>query len=122
MLAKIDFTVAGDACGAYSLEIDKSIYAPREDIVVRVKGAPRYMLNDGAMVGLYYALAPPDKFIFYMFIDERDRQITLDAPYEPGKYEVRSYANNLILVESTLVASAPFEVRAAAEAEAAAED
>jgi hypothetical protein len=110
LAARLDFVVDGDALGAFSLAIDKPRYGPYEDIPVRIRGVPRAMLEDGALVGIYRAGAEPEKFLVYVLIGERDRLVTLDAPYEAGEYEVRAYANNRIFAGSTLVAKAPFTV------------
>jgi hypothetical protein len=110
LIARIKLIVEGTAAGAFSLALDKSRYAPREDIVITVRGVPRSMLDDGAHVGLYRAGSVPDDFLGYALIGERDRRITLDAPPEEGLYEVRAFASSSVFALSTLAASVPFEV------------
>ncbi|MDR2075926.1 MAG: toll/interleukin-1 receptor domain-containing protein [Desulfovibrio sp.] len=110
LVARIGFSVEGTAEGAFSLAIDKSRYAPGEEIVIMVRGVPRTMLDDGALVGIYRAGAPPDAFQTYVLIGERDRQFSLDAPFDEGRYEIRSYATSSVFAESTLAARAFFEV------------
>jgi hypothetical protein len=111
-LAQADkIAVSGRAQGAFKVEFGpKSVYAPYESIPVKVREVPRHMIDDGAMAGLFRKGAPPDNFIVYINVRQRDQDMSLEAPYEPGDYEVRLLATNAVMAEATLVDSFPFKV------------
>ncbi|MDR1921963.1 MAG: toll/interleukin-1 receptor domain-containing protein [Candidatus Adiutrix sp.] len=109
--ARVPITVEGGAAGAFSLEIDKREYGPGESIRTKVAGVPGYMLDDGAILGVYEAGAPHDKFRTYVSIRERDFAFSLlEAPLDAGYYEVRAYASWRIWADETLVTAAKFTV------------
>jgi len=102
--------VEGDAMGAFVVTVDRTRFAPLEPIGVSVKGVPKYMQDDGAVVGIYREDAAPEDFVVYVQIFEREKRINFDAPGEAGKYEIRGYANAIDRSESTMTVKIPFEV------------
>jgi hypothetical protein len=104
------FAVNGDSSGAYSISLDKPSYSPGENINVYVRGAPRYMVDDGAVVGVYRLDAGPDDFITRVNIYKGDDEVLIFAPSVGGLYEVRGYSNDSILTDSTVVAKTSFSV------------
>ncbi|MDR1943829.1 MAG: toll/interleukin-1 receptor domain-containing protein [Synergistaceae bacterium] len=111
LAASVPITVEGSAAGAFSIEIDKQEYVPGENIRTKVAGVPKYMLDDGAIMGVYEAGAPHDKFRTYVSVRERDfDSVLLDAPLDAGYYEVRAYASWRIWTDETLVTAVKFAV------------
>lgn len=105
----IRFSVEGNSWGAYSIAVEKSNYAPDEEITVKVNDVPRKMIDDGAFVGIYRSGAGGDEYISSEYIDD-EAEVKLRAPSEGGEYEVRGYTNGSVCTDSTLAASARFSV------------
>jgi hypothetical protein len=111
LAARVPITVEGNASGIFSLEIDKREYSPGENISTKVAGVPKYMLDAGAIIGVYDAGAPNDKFRTYVNVRERDFEASLlEAPLDAGYYEVRAYASGKIWTDETLVTAVKFTV------------
>jgi hypothetical protein len=111
LASNVPIMVEGSASGAFSLEIGKQEYGPGEVIRTKVAGVPKYMLDDGAIMGVYAVGAPHDKFMTYVSVRERDLEASLlDAPLDAGYYEVRAYASGKIWTDETLVAAVKFTV------------
>ncbi|MDR3255322.1 MAG: TIR domain-containing protein [Synergistaceae bacterium] len=105
----VRFSVEGNSWGAYSIAVEKSRYAPDEEITVKINDVPRKMADDGAFVGIYRSGAGGDEYISSEYIDGEDG-VKLPAPSEDGEYEVRGYTNGSVCTDSTLAASARFSV------------
>jgi hypothetical protein len=111
LVETVPFVVSGDASGAFGLTIDRHEYAPSENILVHVKGVPKYMLEDGAEVMLSKIGEKPGEHIVYMGISAREEQFEFNAPADAGEYEIRAYSNNDVYDESTVVARKKFRVQ-----------
>ncbi|MDR1966223.1 MAG: toll/interleukin-1 receptor domain-containing protein [Synergistaceae bacterium] len=111
LVSSVPITVGGSARDAFSIEIYKSKYSPQETIRTKVTGVPKYMLDDGAIMGVYDSGAPHDKFRTYVSIRERDfDSYLLDAPIEVGDYEIRGYSSWSVWADETLVTKVKFKV------------
>ncbi|MDR3353512.1 MAG: toll/interleukin-1 receptor domain-containing protein [Synergistaceae bacterium] len=111
LASSVPFTVSGNAAGAFSIEIDKRQYSPGEDIRTKISGVPKYMIDDGAIIGVYGVEAPHDKFWGNVDIRERDSEFSLlTAPLDAGDYEIRGYASWKVWTDETLVSRVKFTV------------
>ncbi|MDR2352180.1 MAG: hypothetical protein LBF22_03300 [Deltaproteobacteria bacterium] len=110
LLAVIPFTVKGDAKNAFSISLNKSTYTPGELFEVTINNVPPTMLKDSAGIGIYKTDKEFDLFLSFLVANSSNQIFEIDAPQEPGFYELRAYSNNTVLVDSTLVAKIPFEV------------
>jgi hypothetical protein len=108
LAALASFSVEGNSWGAYSITIEKSKYAPDDEITVKVAGVPQAMLDDGAFVGIYRSEDAGDEYISSEYI--QDAGVKLRAPSEDGEYEVRGYTNGSVCTVSTLAAASSFAV------------
>jgi hypothetical protein len=110
MTAKVPFKVEGSALGAYNAVSVKENYAPGEEMTVNVNGVPKYMLDDGAILGISERDAGPGEFVAYKYIVASAGSYEFDAPSSAGEYEIRGYTNKYFLADSTLAARNVFRV------------
>ncbi|MDR1965884.1 MAG: hypothetical protein LBQ36_04175 [Synergistaceae bacterium] len=109
-VAKAPFSVSGDSAGAYSATLGKKSYSPMEPIVVTVSGVPQEMLDDNALVGVFRDGAAPGKYLSCEYVRSAYGQVGLQAPREPGKYELRGFSNGQVLTDATTVSKTEFTV------------
>jgi hypothetical protein len=110
MAARIAFTVEGSALGAFRASPAKPNYAPGETMAVKFDGVPKYMLDDGAMLGICEAGSEHGKFLAFKYIAESGGTYDFDAPLAAGEYELRGYTNRNFLAESTVASLCRFSV------------
>ncbi|MCL1874893.1 MAG: hypothetical protein FWF87_01380 [Synergistaceae bacterium] len=110
LVAKETFVVGGDAKGAYKIALEKKSFLPGGAITVNVSGVPGEMLNDEPFVGVYATDGEHGKDISSKKISKSAESLRLNAPLEPGEYEVRAYAKRYVYVDANLVAKAAFTV------------
>ena len=108
--ARVPFKVEGSALGAYNAAPAKQNYAPGEGMTVSVNGVPKYMLDDGAILGISERDAKPGEFVAYKYIVASGGSYEFDAPSSAGEYEIRGYTNKYFLADSTLAARNIFKV------------
>jgi hypothetical protein len=108
--ACIPFKVEGSALGAYNAIPARQNYAPGEGMTVLVNGVPKYMLDDGAILGISERDAKPGEFVAYKYIVASGGSYEFDAPSSAGEYEIRGYTNKYFLADSTLAARNVFKV------------
>jgi hypothetical protein len=105
------FTVKRNSREAFSFNLEKTLFAPEEDIVVKVSGVSKRLIDDSALIGVFRKNSAPWDFTEYQPIRARDEQIFLRAPQMSGEYEIRGHITNYLLDEPTLVARVPFVVK-----------
>jgi hypothetical protein len=109
IVAAEKFNVMAKEAYPFTIEPDKLSYAPDSPIVARVSGVP-YNIGGGAILTLSAAGDGFGEYISSERIYGNDATITMKAPPEAGKYELRGYWNRSDLTESGLAASVPFKV------------
>ncbi|MDR2779717.1 MAG: hypothetical protein LBB28_01165 [Synergistaceae bacterium] len=110
MTAMVPFKVEGSALGVYNAVPAKQDYAPGEEMTVSVNGVPKYMLDDGAILGISERDAKPGEFVAYKYIVAGRGSYAFDAPSSAGEYEIRGYTNKYFLADSTLASRNVFRV------------
>jgi hypothetical protein len=78
---------------------------------VDVSDMPEEMLPDEPFVAVAAPGADHGKFLSRAWITKSSAGVTLDAPTEPGEYEVRAYAKRGVTAETNLVGTARISVR-----------
>ncbi|GHU04587.1 hypothetical protein FACS1894158_05190 [Betaproteobacteria bacterium] len=110
LIGAAGFAVQGNSHNAFSVVLEKKIYAPDEDINIEVSGVPKRMIEDGALVGLFSKNPKRGDFIVYESTRDRDQRMSFYAPSKPGEYEFQAHINKQILDTPTLVVRIPFTV------------
>jgi hypothetical protein len=98
-----------------AITLDKSLYAPAEDIVVSVRGITAQMFRDLAYVGIYAVGAAHDEFSRWHYAAEGDGELRFIAPADKGDYEIRLYAKAGEHTDENLVSKVAFTVEDSAE-------
>jgi hypothetical protein len=110
LIGSTAFTVQGNSHNAFSVVLEKTTFAPGENIRMQVSGVPKRMAEDGALVGLFPKNPKRGNFTIYEPVRDREKHMIFNAPSEPGEYEIQAHINNQILDAPTLVARIPFTV------------
>jgi hypothetical protein len=79
-------------------------------MAVKFGGVPKYMLDDGAVLGICEAGAEHGKFLAFKYISESAGTYGFEAPQAAGEYELRGYTNRNFLTKSTVASVCRFSV------------
>jgi hypothetical protein len=104
-------TYEGVIPGAYEIELDKTVCVPGETIIVTVSGVPDEMLRDKPYVAVHTLDGGHREYMSWDWVSGSSGNISLNAPLEPGEYEIRAYAKNDVYIDANLVEVKRFNVR-----------
>jgi hypothetical protein len=111
MAGAVRFVAEGNSLGAYKFEQDNTTYAPGGAITVNVSDVPEEILEGQPFVAVYAVGAEHNEYRSWRTVDNTFGSYVLEAPKEPGEYEVRGYVKDHVYIESTMAGTARFSVR-----------
>ncbi|MBP7175133.1 MAG: S-layer homology domain-containing protein [Thermoclostridium sp.] len=93
-----------------TISLDKDAYSPNEKITITVEGITQQMVDDEAYVSVYKKGAGHDEYMNWDRPDVGTTELVLDAPSDPGSYEMRLYSADHQYTDDVFVMSVPFQV------------
>ncbi|MCL1874891.1 MAG: hypothetical protein FWF87_01370 [Synergistaceae bacterium] len=94
----------------YRIALDKTSYVPGEAITVEVSGVLGNINEDRPFVGVYATGGEHGKYLSRENVSKGNGNYRVDAPIEPGEYEVRAYEKRNVYTDDNLIMKAEFTV------------
>lgn len=93
-----------------TLTLNKSVYAPNENITVTITGVTDEMINAQAFASIYKAGAEHENYQEYHYPQSFSDTLNFTAPNNVGDFEMRFYKQDYIYTDETFVLSVAFKV------------
>ena len=94
----------------YRIALDKTSCVPGGAITVEVSGVLGNMNEDRPFVGVYAIGGEHEKYLSRENVSKGNGNYLLNAPLEPGEYEVRAYEKRNVYTDENLIMKAGFTV------------